>query len=392
MGQDKIIAEDATAGDQFGISVAVDENTCVVGACLDNGYGSAYVFTKNGETWTQQDKLIADDAAAGDYFGGSVALSNNTCIVGASGDDSYTGSAYIFVRNGSNWSQQAKLVAADAAVGDCFGCAVAISGDTCIVGTWNAADPGCAYIFTRTGDTWSQQDKLTADDVASGDYFGCSVAIHGNTCIVGVYGAYVESAYIFVRKNDVWTQQDKLVTDQSVAGEYYYISVAVDNDTCAITAYGDDPGDVYIFTRKKSVWSRQAKLTSNDAAIGDYFGINMALNNHICIVGACGNNDNGEDSGSAYIFRRIGKVWRQQTKLTADDAAAGDQFGMGVAIGQNICAVGAWLDNSETGSAYLISIPDIFKMKYATTPRLCSQVVEDDVAYVYKINLLSNEI
>ena len=191
-----LTASDGMAGDQFGYSVAIDGDTLVVGAygVGDNGFnsGSAYVFTRTGTIWTEQAKLTASDGAERDRFGWSVAIDVNTIVVGAWGDDDNgerSGSAYVFTRSGTTWSQQTKLTASDGAARDQFGGSVAIAGDTIVVGAHqddeNGNRSGSAYVFTRTETTWTQQAKLTASDGAADDIFGISVAIAGDTIVAG---------------------------------------------------------------------------------------------------------------------------------------------------------------------------------------------------------------
>ncbi len=167
----KLTASDAAAGDVFGFSVALSGDTALVGAVGDDDAGSfsgsAYVFVRSGTSWIQQAKLTASDAASNDIFGGSVALIGDTALVGAAGDDdagSVSGSAYVFVRSGTTWTEQAKLTASDAAAGDRFGIAVALNGSTALVVAPNDDDAafssGSAYVFVRSGTTWSQQAKL----------------------------------------------------------------------------------------------------------------------------------------------------------------------------------------------------------------------------------------
>ena len=195
--------------DRFGGSVAISGDTVVVGAPRDDdaGFdsGSVYVFVRSGTTWTEEAKLTASDAAAEDEFGVSVALSGDTALVGASGDDdagSGSGSAYVFVRNGTSWSQQVKLTASDAAAEDGFGASVALSGDTALVGAsgddGTGVSSGSAYVFVRNGTSWIQQAKLTASDAAAIDYFGYSVALSGETALVGApFNDGVGSAYAY---------------------------------------------------------------------------------------------------------------------------------------------------------------------------------------------------
>src|SRR5262249_22798562 len=175
--QQKLTAFDGAAGDNFGFSVTVSGDTVVVGANNDDigmnaDQGSAYVFTRSGAFWTLQHKLTASDGAASDNFGISVALSGDTLVVGAFGDDiganGNQGSAYVFARNGAFWTQQQKLTAADGAANDQFGASVALSGDTVLVGSPNGkgafAGQGAAYVFVIRANNLVQQQPLTADD------------------------------------------------------------------------------------------------------------------------------------------------------------------------------------------------------------------------------------
>ena len=191
----KLTASDGAAADIFGFSVAISGDTAVVGAALDDvpgaanddtASGSAYVFVRSAGAWSEQQKLTASDAAAGDLFGRSVAISGESVVVGAFNDDdtaSDSGSAYVFQRSGTTWSQEAKLTASDAALSDFFGFSVAISGDTAVVGAHldddAGGDSGSAYVFQRSAGVWSEQQKLTASDAALADEFGFSVAISG---------------------------------------------------------------------------------------------------------------------------------------------------------------------------------------------------------------------
>ena len=191
----------------FGNAVALSGDTAVVGAELkavadDSHAGAAYVFTRTGTTWSQQAKLTAADAAASDNFGSSVALSGDTALVGAArkafgGTGSVAGAAYVFTRTGTTWSPQAKLTAADAAMNDQFGRSVSLSGDTALIGApgktvaWSGG-VGAAYVFTRSGDSWTQQTRMVASDGATLDNFGWSVALSGTTALAGAWQKTVD--------------------------------------------------------------------------------------------------------------------------------------------------------------------------------------------------------
>src|SRR5690606_6669767 len=181
----KLVAGDAQADDWFGWSVALDGDTALVGAPREDDGGSnagaAYVFVRGGGVWSQQAKLVAGDAQLGDQLGWSVAFDGDTALVGANGEDGAgtdAGAAYVFVRSGASWEQQAKLMAVDAETNDQFGLSVALDGDTALVGAYGeSAFAGAAYVFVRSGGGWSEQCKLVAGDAQSGDQFGWSVAL-----------------------------------------------------------------------------------------------------------------------------------------------------------------------------------------------------------------------
>ncbi|MEK6642674.1 MAG: FG-GAP repeat protein [Planctomycetota bacterium] len=385
--QAKLIASDAAPNDLFGYSIAISGDTAVVGADVDdhaggNDAGSAYVFVRVGGVWTEQAKLIASDAAAGDKFGYSVAVSGDTAVVGAESDThaggASAGSAYVFVRSGTDWIQQAKLIASDAAVADLFGVSVALSGDTAVVGAFfednaGGSEAGSAYVFVRSGTVWTQQTKLIASDAAVADLFGTSVALSGDTAVVGANsddntgGANAGSAYVFVRSGTIWTEQAKLTASDAAVSDLFGVSVAISGDTALVGANNDDnafdadAGSAYIFVRSGVAWTQQARLVASDAAATDNFGISVALSGDTALVGAW-QNDNlgGADAGSAYVFIRSGVVWTQQAKLIASDAAATDIFGVSVALSGDTAVVGARADDnaggSDAGSAYTFDL------------------------------------
>ena len=235
--------------------------------------------------------------------GNSVALSGDTAVLGAHGDDAGAadaGAAYVFVRSGTTWTQQRKLTASDGLALSYFGRSVAVSGDSAIVGAYLSGAPqsGAAYVFTRSGTTWTQQQKLLSTDIAAGDRFGYSVALSGDTALVGAHGADAASK--------------------------------------------PDAGAAYAFTRTGTSWTQQSKLTASDAEAGDHLGDAVALSGDTAIVGASTDDVLGRtDSGSAYTFTRSGTMWIQQTKLVPVDGAAGDSFGYSVAISGARTVVGA---------------------------------------------------
>ncbi|APR80856.1 Hypothetical protein A7982_06203 [Minicystis rosea] len=368
--QQKLTADDGAAGDQFGNSIAVSGDTAVIGAWKDDDApgsdkGSAYVFVRSGGVWAQQAKLTAADGAWFDYFGCSVAVSGDTAVIGAYNDDS-EGSAYVFVRSGTVWTQQAKLTSFETVASDYFGSSVAISGETAIVGApghdANGSFSGAAYVFERIGGVfWDQPKKLLPPDIAAGDGFGASVAISGDTALIGTDSD--ESARVFVRSGNTWAQQAKLTAADGVAGDTFGGAVALSGDTAVIGAYWDDfqgiiKGSAYVFVRSGSTWTQQAKLLASDGSAGDAFGAAVAVSGDTAVIGATWDSDFGVYSGSAYVFVRSGGVWTEQQKLLASDGTSNDYFGNAVAVSGDTAFIGAYQTDSmgvSTGAVYVLT-------------------------------------
>jgi len=321
----KLLASDGAAYDYFGISVALSNDTALIGAFWDDDLGmdsgSAYVFTRDVTgTWSQQAKLHASNGAARDWFGYAVALSNDTALIGAVRDEDLgtsSGSVYVFTRDATGtWSQQAKLLAGDGDANDWFGNAVALSNDTALIGAvqddYLGSLSGSAYVFTRNATgTWSQQVKLLAGDGDANDWFGDAVALNNDTALIGAsgdddLGTYSGSAYVFTRDaTGTWSQQAKLLASDGVANDWFGDAVALSNDTALIGAHWDNDvsGSAYVFTRDATgTWSQQAKLLASDGAASDRFGNAVALSNDTALIGAVQVDDLGMDSGSAYVF------------------------------------------------------------------------------------------
>jgi hypothetical protein len=316
--QPEVKASDGADGDQYGISIAMDGDTIVVGADQhdDNGNdsGCAYVFVRMVDGWTEQVKLTASDGAAGDHFGRGVTFSNDTIVVGAwggntatAGDD--TGSAYVYTRSkNGNWTEQMKLSASDGSGGDQFGFSVASEGDTLVIGSWwDNAMTGSVYVYSRSdsGD-WTEHSKLSASDGEGGDQFGVSVAISGDTLVIGAWG-FIGSAYVFTRSSQGrWVEQTKMTPSDGANGDEFGINVAIDGDTIGIgatqTGRGDS-GSAYMYTRSGYLWTEQTVLTPRNGSPYDYFGRSVAIENDTVVVGApFDDNNNGDDSGGAYVF------------------------------------------------------------------------------------------
>jgi hypothetical protein len=367
--RDPLTASDGKARDRFGMSVAVSGDTAVIGAPNEGappgtnlGRGVAYVFTRVGGGWIEQAKLIGSDVMVPDKFGFSVAISGDTIVVGAnlatvSGKPAQ-GAAYVFTRTGATWTQQAKLTASDGLAGDDLGVSVAVSGDTALIGAELArAGMGAACVFTRTGGTWTEQAKLTDPKGAALDQFGRAVAITGDTAVVGAIladGLHPEqgAAYVFTRTGTTWTQQAKLTASDGHTDAAFGLSVSLSDESAMIVgATGDQQkGAAYVFTRAGGTWTEQAKLTASDGAANDNFGRSVALSGDTAVVGA-------HFKVSAYLFTHSGGTWTQQTKLIAEDGTNDDLFGNSVAMSVRTGFVGAGMatvgNASQQGKAYV---------------------------------------
>ena len=324
-------------------------------------------------TIAQQAKLGASGGAAFDLLGLSVAIYGNTAVLGAlfadPGTTTDAGAAHVFVRSGTTWSQQATLVASDAADGDNFGISVAIYGDTVVVGAENDASPeiqrGSAYVFTRSGTTWTEQAKLAAGDGKIADHFGHAVAISNDTIAVGAniddYLGLTNSGsvYIFVGSGGTWVEQAQLVPSDAAGSDRFGDSVDIDGDTVIIGAsvhtHGvTQSGSAYIFLRSGTTWTEQAELLASVPVSGDRLGNAVGISGDTVVVGAeLADNAGGVGAGSAYVYFRTGTTWSEQAYLIASDAGGDDNFGSGVAVNGDTVLVGAKREDDPINSGAL---------------------------------------
>jgi hypothetical protein len=357
--QTRLLSSDTVLSDQYGTSVFLNGDTAIVGAdAKDGNRGAAYIFVLKETVWSQQAKITAGDAAADDHFGASVAVSGDTAIVGAYGKLDNRGAAYIFVRDGITWTQQAKLTPDDFEAGDYFGYSVSISGDTAAIGAYGKeGNTGAVYIFVRSGSTWSQQAKITANNAEAGDYFGYSVSISGDTAAIGAYGkeGNTGAVYIFVRGGDTWGQQSSFIALDSALDDHLGYAISISGDTVVAGAWKavslkGTTGAAYVFVRSDGVWTQQAKLTSNDPESFDRFGIAVAVDGDMAMVGA-----DWKYGGAAYMFTRTGYKWAQQAKFTTSDAITGDRYGAAVSASNGKALVGSFAQYNNMGTAYIYS-------------------------------------
>jgi len=436
--------------DFFGLRVAISGDTMVATAYLEdseatgvngdqnadteegNDSGAAYVYVRQNGAWSQQAYLKAANTSQGDWFGFAVAMAGDTVVVGAPYEDSasqgvngngandnalQSGAVYVFVRNGTNWAQQAYLKASNTEAGDEFGSVVAISGNTLVVGAWredssatgvngnqsndNAGDSGAAYVFVRNGTNWAQQAYLKASNTSDEDFFGESVAISGDTIVIGassedsnatgINGNQTNNnapdsgaAYVFVRNGTTWSQQAYLKASNAETNDRLGQAVAVDGNTVVIGALSESSkarqvngdqadnsahqaGAAYVFVRSGTNWNQQAYLKALNAEAGDAFGYTVGISGDIVVAGAQGESSNATGvngnarnnsafwAGAAYVFVRSGSSWLQHAYLKASNpgggipnVTSGDLFGCGLAVSGDTVVAGAYLEDSNS--------------------------------------------
>jgi len=326
-------------------------------------------------TQNEIQKLLASDGAAGDTFGRSVAFVGDIAVIGAPNDDDdgfNSGAAYVFTRSAGVWTEQQKLTASDAVANDRFGSAVAVDGTTAVIGAaglfFADDNTGSAYVFTRSAGVWTEQQKLIAGDGANRDQFGFSVAMDGDTAVIGARndddnGADSGSAYVFTHNAGVWTEQQKLLASDGATRDRFGLKVAVDGDTALISGQGNDDngtgsGSAYVFVRSAGVWTEQQKLIASDGSASDLFGVGLSVEGDTAVIGARFDDDNARNSGSAYVFTRSAGVWSQQQKLTASDGAEHDRFGFSVPVDGDTAVISSFYDDDNgvnSGSDYVFT-------------------------------------
>ena len=370
---DKIVPSDGQSMDWFGGSLAIDGDRLVVGSQWHHGggigRGAAYVYKKNSTQWALQDILTASDAQSAGNFGNAVAIQGSTIVVGdyqhslvsPSGSIRSAGAAYVFQETAVGWTETAKLVASDAAVDNQFGNAVAVHGNTAIVGGGSAA-----YVFESIEGTWHQQEKLLpsfADGFGLGGGFGNNIALESGFALVAASSQDAGSTnsgavFAFTKKAAGWEETDILLPSSPLFRGSFGASIDVSGNTAIIgRPHGVPstplhPGAAYIFERNGDEWVQTALLQASDKVSGDFFGSEVAISGDFAAVAKL---------GTVYVFHRSNGVWAEIDKLTSGFPSDSDQFGVALAFDQQHLAVGARLDDqigSDVGAAYIFTVPE----------------------------------
>ncbi|MCB9853164.1 MAG: hypothetical protein H6819_08710 [Phycisphaerales bacterium] len=362
---DYVVAENQFSNQMFGISVGIRDDVAIVGSMHDvsPNSGVAHVFRSTGDHWVHEDTLVASNAAFNDHFGNAVAVEGSHAIVGAWGNAAQgvrSGAAYAFRKSGSQWSETQILLASDGHGGAQFGESVAIFGDTAVIGSplvyTSPPSRGNAYVFHRALDDWQEVASLTREDPEAANRFGTSVAIDGDTVVIGApldehNGPESGAAYVFRESGGVWSQEVKLWADDGQIGDDFGRSVAVSADTIVIGAPGDDDngtdsGSAYVFRKFGSDWFAWAKLKPIEGRTRDEFGHSVAIEGSTIVIGGPRSAANNTERGAVYVFREHAGVWLQELTLAPGEPGVADQFGSSVDIDNGVIVAGAGQDST----------------------------------------------
>jgi MYXO-CTERM domain-containing protein len=378
----QLIASDGAMDDWAGSAVAASGDTVVVGAPYHQAYqGAAYVFVKVGSKWVQQAELtVGGSGSEITMYGAAVSVDGDVAVVGSPGDPfsgPAPGVAYVFERSGGQWTQTAALQASDAGPQDQLGASVSVSGGMVVVGApgrqvGSNAQAGAAYVFARSGSTWSQQAEIGPSDGVAGDTFGAAVSLSGSTAIIGAPSSPVMldssvgngAAYVFSQSGAAWVQQAKFHAFDGTEGDAFGAAVSLDGDTAIVGAPNHrisefvQSGGAYFFAESGSTWSQQAEIGPSDGMTSDAFGTSVSLSGGTALIGAPQmNRISPSVPGAAYVFTESGTTWSQEDELSPSDGAPGDWFGTAVALSGSTVIVGASrhavLGGTGVGVAYV---------------------------------------
>ena len=383
----KLIGSQVTQADVFGSPLAISGDTLVIGAWRDddNGdnSGAAYVFRFDAtvKRWVEEQKLVPLDGAAFDRFGNGLAIDGDTIIIGAPYDDHEdcanpplcdSGSAYVFRfdPDSSRWHQEQKLVPNDSEEMDLFGARIGLNGSCAIIGASfdddNGSDSGSAYVFRYNGERWMQEQKLLPEDGAAGDRFGLDVSMSDGVAAIGAWqddDNGVDSGSVSIYRFSVgrWVEEQKLLASDGAPADYFGRTVSIDGDAILIgVRYDDDmgldSGSAYVYRYDGERWFEEQKLVPLDGAQLDWFGDSVALSGDVAVIGSVNDDDQGNSSGSVYVYRFAAQRWIESQKLLASDGHSAHWFGGTVEVAGDTAVIGASGDfdqGIQAGAAYV---------------------------------------
>lgn len=375
----KISAADGQIYDYFGSQVSISGNRALIGAEMDddNGdrSGSAYIFEFDGANWVESIKLKPVDGGAFNYFGSAVALSGNRALIAATygGDVPGSGAVYVFDYDGTHWIESDKFSASDAANTDGFGYVVSLSGDRALIGK-NDPNLGAAYVFDFDGTSWTETQKLITAEGTTNDYFGTSVSIDGNRALVGALFSTINdvvtgSVYVFEYNETTWNEVTQLSASDGGDYDRFGASVELFNDVAVIGSPGNvnNTGAAYIFQFNGSAWIENTKLSASDGEELDFFAGDLSFVDNKLLISADGDDDQGQNSGAAYLFKFDGTNWSEADKFTAFDGMDDDRFGGSVSLSGDKVLIGSYVGDglvTDSGAAYVFDTDLIFENSF----------------------------
>ncbi len=347
---------------ELGSSVAISQAIAVIGAPgSDNFAGAAYLYAHSASGWHRQLVLADPTGTSNDLFGVSVAVSSSasatTAVIGAYGVNQSAGAAYIYARVAGQWHRQAALTDPGGVNGDRFGSSVAVSGEIAVIGAPDTnGDGGVVYVYARSGGTWSLQATLT-DPVAGNNLFGRAVAVSGTTIAIGSPTAFYGhggGAYVYARVGGTWQRQVTLRDPRGSTADEFGSSVAISGETAVIGApdVSASPGLAYVYARSGQTWRLQAKLTR--AHTSNLFGASVAISGDRALT-----SDPGSLAcGRVLEYTRSGSTWRLRVTVVPPRCVnGGDEFGLSVALSGKTAVFGAPFANNEAGAVYIQTLP-----------------------------------
>lgn len=373
---DKVIASDGNVEELFGYSVAISGDWAMVGAPYEDlqDEGAVYVFQLVGGTWVETQKLKPSSSYSDGFFGLSIDMAGGVAVIGAIGDNGggdNTGAAFVFELEEGTWVEKTKLIPSDPFPSDEFGGAVAVSGNSIVVGAHGKFGvgyySGAAYVFKKIDGLWSETQKLTASDQATWDYFGNAVDIEGDRIVVAAYlndiGASGSgSVYVFEFVGGTWTEEQIITASDPAEDDNFGNAVVLNNDRILVSArgddneYGADAGAVYYFDEIDGDFVEQQKIIVSDAQTLTAFGTAISVSGNTAVIGSMGHTDYVSYIGAVNVYEYVDGLWEEGEKLTAGtDTSAYDIFGNAVGLDNNRLVVGArgGDDNGDlSGAAY----------------------------------------
>ena len=379
--QTKLLVQDGSAFQYYGYTLALFGPTMAIGAPGDQdnggGSGAVYVYRGTGSEWAQEAKLHPLDGHSDHWFGWTVALSDDVLIAGATSDNTNgtgSGAAYVFRYNGSEWGQEAKLVSQGGEPYNFAGSAVAIDGNTAMVGAprddYDTAY-GKVYVFEREDGVWIEKTTIWPSFNEYSAQFGSAIALVGDLAVIGApwgtdFQGHSDCGNVFVFRFDgsQWVEEAILLASDRADQDQFGYWVDANENTIVVGApwdddQGDKSGSVYIFQYDGNSWVEYAKLLPSDGTAGDGFGDPVAIFDDALLVGASGSDDHGSQSGAAYLFRLDGTQWLEESKITVSDGASEDWFGGRFALGEGTAVIASPGDDDngrESGSAYVFDL------------------------------------